>query len=132
AIDCAITEIGAVKLQGGRCLGTFATLVNPGVLIPPAITVLTGITQSMVVPAPRIEQVLPSFLEFAAGAVIVGHNIRFDLSFLDAALMRHGHAKLPHRSIDTCALSRRLFADEMPNHKLGTPPELLRLDHRPT
>src|SRR4051795_11794750 len=102
AVDCAITEIGAVKLRGGRCLGTFATLVNPGVLIPPAITVLTGITQSMVLPAPRIEQVLPSFLEFTAGTVIVGHNIRFDLSFLNAALSRHGWAKLPHRSVDTC------------------------------
>jgi DNA polymerase-3 subunit epsilon len=131
-IDCAITEVAAVKFRGGHCLGTYATLVNPGALIPPGITVLTGITQSMVLPAPRIEQVLPSFLEFTAGTVIVGHNIRFDLSFLNAALSRHGHAKLPHRSIDTCALSRRLFADEMPNHKLGTLAERLRLDHRPT
>jgi len=47
AVDGAITELAAVKLQGGRCLGTFATLVNPGQLIPPAITVLTGITQSI-------------------------------------------------------------------------------------
>ena len=132
AIDCGITEIAAMKLQGGHCLGTFATLVNPGVLIPPAITVLTGITQSMVLPAPRIESVLPSFLEFAAGTVIVGHNIRFDLSFLNAALLRHGYARLHHRSVDTCGLSRRLLAEEMPNHRLGTLAERLRLAHRPT
>src|SRR4051795_9977770 len=120
AVDCAITEIGAVKFRGGRCLGTFATLVNPGVLIPPSITVLTGITQAMVLPAPRIEEVLPSFLEFARGTVIVGHNVRFDLSFLAAALQRHGYGALGHRSIDTCALSRRLLADEVPNHRLAT------------
>ena len=47
-IDDAVTELAAVKLQGGRCTGTFATLVNPGALIPPAITVLTGITEAMV------------------------------------------------------------------------------------
>ena len=132
AADCEITEVAAVKLQGGRCLGTFATLVNPGTLIPPAITVLTGITQSMVVPAPRIEQVLPSFLEFAAGTVIVGHNIRFDLSFLDAAIRRHGYARLSNRSVDTCALARRLLADEVPNNRLDTLADRLRLPHRPT
>jgi DNA polymerase-3 subunit epsilon len=131
-LDCGITEVGAMKLRGGRCLGTFATLVNPGVAIPPVITMLTGITQAMVVPAPRIEQVLPSFLEFAAGTVIVGHNVRYDLSFLDAALIRHGYSRLANRSVDTCALSRRLLADEMPNHKLGTLAERLRLAHRPT
>ena len=131
-IDCGITEIGAVKLQGGECLGTFATLVNPGAPIPPTITVLTGITDAMVRPAPRVEAVLPSFLEFAAGTVLVGHNVRFDLSFLQAAMARAGHAPLTHRSVDTCALSRRLLADEMPNHRLGTLADRLRLDHRPT
>ncbi len=49
----AITEVGAVKYRGGECLGTFDTLVNPGVPIPPFITVLTGITEAMVLPAPR-------------------------------------------------------------------------------
>src|SRR6478736_8067359 len=73
----AITEIGALKLRGGELLGTFETLVNPGVPIPPMITVLTGISEAMVLPAPRVDEVLPSFLEFARDAVIVGHNIRF-------------------------------------------------------
>jgi DNA polymerase-3 subunit epsilon len=132
AVDGAITELAAVKLQGGRCLGTFATLVNPGQLIPPAITVLTGITQSMVVPAPRIDAVLPSFVEFVRDTVIVGHNVRYDLSYLAAALGRHGYPALGNRWVDTCALSRRLLADEMPNHKLSTLADRLRLPHRPT
>src|SRR5215207_847108 len=92
-----ITEIGALKLRGGELLGTFETLVNPGVPIPPMITVLTGITESMVLPAPRIAEVLPAFMEFARDAVIVGHNIRFDISFLDAALREHGYATLSNR-----------------------------------
>src|SRR5690349_6815270 len=66
----AITEIGALKLRGGELLGTFETLVNPDVPIPPLITVLTGITEAMLIPAPPIAQVLPAWLEFAGDAVI--------------------------------------------------------------
>src|SRR5207248_6460524 len=90
ATDGAITEVGAVKLRGGECLGTLQTLVNPGMAIPRAITVLTGITEAMVIPPPPIEQVLPSLLEFAGDAVIVGPNVRYDLGFLNAALTRSG------------------------------------------
>src|SRR5207248_8186372 len=60
---CGITEVGALKFRGGECLGTFQTLVTPGVPLPPEITYLTGITEAMVLPAPPIEQVLPQFLE---------------------------------------------------------------------
>ena len=127
----AITEIGAVKLRGGACLGTFATLVNPGRAIPTPITVLTGITDAMVLPAPGIDQVLPPFLEFLGDAVIVGHNVRYDLSFLGAALERSGEAALANRWVDTCGLARRLVADEVPNCKLSTLATRLRLPHRP-
>ena len=116
----AITEIGAVKVRGGELLGTFDTLVNPGVPIPPTITVLTGITEAMVLPAPRIAEVLPAFCEFAHGAVLVGHNLRFDTGFLDAALTAHGRPRLAHRRVDTLALARRLVRDEVPNLRLGT------------
>jgi DNA polymerase-3 subunit epsilon len=132
ATDCEITEIGAVKLRGGECLGTFHTLVNPGTPIPPLITYLTGITEAMVMPAPRINQVLPSLVEFIGDAVIVGHNIRFDMSFLQAALARTGRQQLTNRTVDTCALARRLVRDEVPNCQLGTLAERFRLDHRPT
>src|SRR5438874_6413872 len=103
-----ITEVGAVKLRGGECLGTFQTLVNPGVAIPPAITVLTGITEAMVLPAPMIERVLPTFLEFVGDAVVVGHNVRFDMSFLRAAIDRGGYMRPVNSVVDTCALARRL------------------------
>jgi len=129
---CEITEVGAVKLRGGECLGTLQTLVNPGLAVPPSITVLTGITDAMLIPAPPIDEVLPSLLEFVGDAVVVGHNVRFDLSFLNAALERSGRPRLANRHIDTCALARRLVRDEVPNCTLGTLAERFRLGHRPT
>ncbi len=129
---CGITEIGAVKLRAGECLGTFQTLVNPGAAVPPEITVLTGITTSMVMTAPRIEQVLPTLLDFVGDSVIVAHNVRFDVGFLNAALERSGRPMLSNQRVDTVALARRLLRDEVPNCKLGTLAERLRLPHRPS
>jgi DNA polymerase-3 subunit epsilon len=128
----AITEVGAVKLRGGECLGTFQTLVNPGMAIPREIVVLTGITEAMVIPAPPMEQVLPSLLEFAGDAVLVGHNVRYDLGFLNAELTRAGRARLSNRFVDTCSLARRLVKEEVPDCRLSTLASRLRLGHRPT
>lgn len=130
--DDTITEIGAVKLRGGERLGTFQTMVNPGRAIPPEITVLTGITEAMVTRAPRIETVLPTFLEFLGDAVIVGHNVGFDMAFLNAALTRSGRPKLRTRPVDTLPLARRLLVDEVPNCRLGTLASRLRLPNQPT
>jgi DNA polymerase-3 subunit epsilon len=119
--DSAITEIGAVKVRGGAVLGEFQTLVDPGREIPPYISVLTGITSTMVVAAPRIGTVLPSFLEFARGAVLVAHNAPFDIGFLKAACAENGIAWPSAASVDTAVLARRLLTrDEVPNCKLAT------------
>jgi DNA polymerase III subunit epsilon len=126
-----ITEVGAVKYRGGERLGTFDTLVNPGVPIPPFITVLTGITEAMVFPAPGIDEVLPSLLEFIGDAVLVGHNFRFDTSFLDAALLRRGGSRLENVRVDTLGLSRRLVRDDVPDLKLGTLARHLRVTVEP-
>jgi DNA polymerase III subunit epsilon len=116
-----ITEIGAVKVRGGELIGEFGTLVNPREPIPPFITVLTGITEAMVLPAPRIEEVLPSFLEFAADAVLVAHNAPYDTSFLKAACATQGYPWPKPLVLDTAQLARRvLIRDEVPNHKLST------------
>jgi DNA polymerase-3 subunit epsilon len=120
AATCEITEIGAVRFIQGEEVGRFQTLVNPGVEIPPTITILTGITHFMVVDAPRIEEALPSLLEFIGDAVIVGHNVRFDMSFLNAAAERLGYGRLPNPTSDTHALARRLVRDETRNLKLSS------------
>jgi DNA polymerase-3 subunit epsilon len=129
---CAITEIGAATYRSGERLGTFQTLVNPGAPIPPAITVLTGITQAMVMPAPQVDEVIPTLVEFVGGAVLVGHNLRFDVSFLDAALQAGGRPRVQLTTVDTVLLARRLVRDEVPDCRLGTLAHHLRLDHRPT
>jgi DNA polymerase-3 subunit epsilon len=127
-----ITEIGAVKVRGGEPLGEFATLVNPGERIPPFVTVLTGITESMVAPAPPIEIVLPSFLEFATGAVWVAHNAPFDTGFLKAACAMFGYPWPKPLVLDTAALARRaLVADEVPNHRLATLAHYFKAARRP-
>ena len=137
-----ITEIGAVKVRGGEVLGTFQTLVNPGRAIPPQITILTGLSDALVASAPRIETVLPALLDFmgdtvsgsgdVGDTVIVGHNVGFDVAFIRAALERAGRPRLEGTIVDTVALARRLVRDEVPNCKLGTLAERLRLVHRPS
>ena len=127
-----ITEIGVVKVRRGEFLGTMATLVNPGKAIAPSVTVLTGITESMVAAAPRIETVLPTLQEFIGDAVIVGHNVSFDMGFINAAMLRSDRPSFRNTVVDTLPLARRLVRDEVPDCRLGTLASRFRLDHRPT
>jgi DNA polymerase-3 subunit epsilon/ATP-dependent DNA helicase DinG len=78
----AIIEIGAVRFSGARVEGEWTTLINPGRPIPGFITQLTGISNEMVRNAPPIKAVLQELADFVGDAPIVGHNVRFDLSFL--------------------------------------------------
>ncbi|MEI2825380.1 MAG: DEDD exonuclease domain-containing protein [Dermatophilaceae bacterium] len=130
--ESAITEVGAVKLRGGEVIGEFATLVNPGTPIPAFIQVLTGISSAMVATAPRIETVLPAFLEFARGAVLVAHNAGFDIGFLKAAAAATGVPWPRPTVLDTVTLARQtLSRDEAPNCKLSTLAALFRTKTQP-
>lgn len=128
----AITEIGAVRVRAGEVLGEFQTLVNPGAGIPPFIAVLTGITDAMVASAPRLGAVLPAFLEFARGSVLVAHNAPFDLGFLRAACAELGAPWPGFRHVDTAILARRaLTRDESPDCRLATLARLFRAQTQP-
>ncbi|MCV7150712.1 DEDD exonuclease domain-containing protein [Mycobacterium pyrenivorans] len=129
----AITEIGAVKVRGGEILGEFATLVDPVRSIPPQIVALTGITSAMVYDAPRIDSVLPAFLEFSRGAVLVAHNAGFDIGFLRAAAERN-HLPWPRPSVlCTVRLARRVLTrDEAPSVRLSALAQLFGASTRPT
>lgn len=120
----AITEIGAVKVCGGQVLGTFKTFVNPGTPLPPFITELTGITDEMLIGAPRIESVLPLLFEFLGSdksTVFVAHNAPFDLSFLKASAALHGYTWPNFRVIDTVKAARFVLTkDDVANYQLGT------------
>ena len=131
AADCSITEVGAVRVRRGEITGTFQTLVNPGQPVPAFIRLLTGITDDMLVEAPDIAAVLPPLLEFVGGSVIVAHNARFDMSFLNASLVANGYGPLENRVVDTALLARKILAGETPNHRLATLSTLLRCPHQP-
>lgn len=119
--EADITEIGAAKVRGGEVVGEFQTLVNPGSHIPAMVAVLTGITDATVAGAPRIGQVLPGFLEFSRGAVLVAHNAAFDIGFLKRACAAMDTAWPGNTVVDTVALARQvLLRDEVPNCKLST------------
>ncbi|MEH3129248.1 MAG: DEDD exonuclease domain-containing protein [Mycolicibacterium neoaurum] len=129
----AITEIGAVKIRGGAVLGELATLVDPGRAIPPQIVELTGITTAMVRDAPTIHTVLPAFLEFSRGAVLVAHNAGFDIGFLRAAAQRQGLTWPRPQVLCTVKLARRVLTrDEAPSVKLSALARLFGASTTPT
>ncbi len=128
----AITEVGAVKFRGGESLGTFQTLVEPGRSVSPGAARLTGISDDVVAGAPSLGGVLAAFEEFVGGAVLVGHNLRFDVSFLSAALAAAERAGIGLVQVDTVALARRLLGDEVPDCRLATLAQHLHLPRRPT
>ncbi|WP_253834812.1 DEDD exonuclease domain-containing protein [Actinokineospora globicatena] len=128
----AITEFGAVKVRGGEVIGEFATLVDPGRGIPPEIVQLTGITNAMVYTAPRVDEVLPAFLEFAAGSVLVAHNAGFDVGFVKAACQRLGYAWPKPAVVCTVRLGRRVLSrEEAPSCKLSALAQLFRATTTP-
>ena len=120
----AITEIGAVKIRGGEIIGEFQTLVNPESPIPAFITVLTGITDAMVVEAPTIGAALFSFLEFAGSpheTVLIAHNAPFDIGFLKSAASKCATPWPAYQVLDTARIARYVVTrDEAPNCKLST------------
>ena len=129
----AITEIGAVKVRGGVVLGELATLVDPGRSIPPQIIALTGITSAMVCNAPTIDSVLPAFLEFSRGAVLVAHNAGFDIGFLRAAARRCQIAWPRPPVLCTVRLARRVLTrDEAPSVRLAALARLFAAATTPT
>lgn len=116
-----ITEIGGVRVCGGEVAGEFQTLVNPGTAITPFVSVLTGITDAMVCRAPTVAAVIPAFLEFARGSVLVAHNAPFDIGFLKAACAELAIAWPGFAVVDTAVLARRVLTrDEVPNCKLAS------------
>ncbi len=105
----SIIELGAVKVRGGQPVDQVSLLVDPGFSIPAEITALTGITDDMLWTAPPLCDVLPYFLDFVGGDVIVGHNVHFDVNFLYDKALSIGLPPVSNDFVDTMRLSRKLF-----------------------
>lgn len=118
ATGARITEVAALRIEGGRIVDRFVSLVNCRVSVPPFITALTGITQRMVDNAPCVSQVMPELLRFIGTDMLSAHNASFDEKFLLAESDYLG-LQARHRSL-LCSLklSRRIFPG-LPGYKLG-------------
>ena len=103
-----IIEIGAVVLKNGREIERFQTFVDPERPLEKKIIELTGITDEMLRDAPKIEEVLPKFLEFVGGRVLVAHNSKFDTGFIRAECQRLGY-EYNLTDADTLSLSQQLM-----------------------
>ncbi len=113
-----IIEFGAVRVEHGIVTANLDILIDPECVIPEKITNITDITNEMVKGQPTIEQAMPKILEFIGDAILVTHNAKFDISFLQENLRRMGMPLLTNPIIDTLALSRYLFP-EASRHSLG-------------
>ncbi len=105
-----ICEIGAARIEGLELADTFQTLVNPRERLPLQIAALTGIDDRELRRAPSAALATRRFVAFAGDAVLVAHNARFDISFLDAAVLRLGDRRLAAPVVDTVWLARRVLA----------------------
>ena len=113
-----IIEIGALKVKDDKVTECFEMLVKPTISISSFITNLTGITNEMVENSPSIEEVLPKFLAFIGDAIVVGHNVNFDVNFIYDASIRWLKKPFENDFLDTLRLSRKLLKD-LYHHKLG-------------
>ncbi len=127
---CSLIEVAAVKFSNGAETGRFTSLVKPEpyeVLndadewvpeyVDDFITQLTGITNEMLAAAPGPEEVIPLFLDFLGDAVLIGHNVNFDINFLYDAAKAVGRT-LSNDFVDNLRISRKFFP-ELPHHRLA-------------
>ena len=113
-----IIEIGAVRVEDGTITDRFSTFINPDVPIPFEIEKLTGINDAMVLPYPKIDVILPQFLDFVGDAVLVAHNASFDVGFIDHYAKKMGLDFAP-TVLDTVAMARVLLPN-LNRYKLDT------------
>ncbi|WP_227936224.1 ATP-dependent DNA helicase DinG [Alkalihalobacillus deserti] len=123
-----VIQIGAVVIENGEVVETFATFVNPGQSIPPFIEDLTGISDANVANAPSFHEIIPDFLELLEGSSFVAHNVDFDESFLRTQIELEGY-QFPKMSVfDTVELSRILLPQQE-SYKLNQLAEQLGFSH---
>jgi DNA polymerase-3 subunit epsilon len=113
-----VIEVGAVRLEGGKIVDQFQSLVNPEISLDPYITELTGITNLMLVKAPEARTVIADFYRFVDSSPLVAHNASFDRKFIESEFERYSHP-VPAQIGCSMLAARRIFP-EAPNHKLGT------------
>jgi DNA polymerase III subunit epsilon len=115
-----ICEVGAVRIEALEQRATFETLVAPGVPLPAPIGRLTGLSDEQLRQAPRVATALRRFSSFAGDSVLVAHNARFDVGFVDRELVRLTGKRLAATVIDTVPLARRLLGGRVRRTSLAS------------
>lgn len=114
-----IIEISAIKVRNGKAVDTFSQLINIGRPLPPFISALTGITDSMLANADTAENVLSRFLDFIGSDILMAHNANFDINFLyDKCFEKLGYF-LYNDFVDTLKIARKLLPD-LPSRSLDS------------
>ncbi len=121
-----IIEIAAIKLSQGKEIDRFETFINPHVKIPYHIQQLTNITDDMVQHAPELQDMLPVFVDFARDCVLVAHNARFDMGFIQANLKQLELPVLTNVVVDTLEYARWIYPN-LKNHRLNTLADKLKI-----
>lgn len=129
--ESGICEIGAVRLCGFEVEAEFETLVDPGLPIAAGASAVTGLRNEHLRGAPRPAEAVRSFLSFAGDAVLVAHNARFDLAFLDRETERLTGSRIGSPVVDTVRLARRLLAGRVSGFGLGQLAWFLGTSERP-
>lgn len=119
AVYDKVIELAAVKMKDGQVIDSFEEMINPGFALSDFTIELTHITNEMVRKGGTEEEIFKKFAAFSEGAILVGHNVTFDVGFLTAAYERLGMPELTATVIDTLELSRALHPENK-NHKLDT------------
>jgi DNA polymerase III epsilon subunit family exonuclease len=122
-----MVEIGMIRFTIDSTIREYQTLINPGVPIPYMVQRIHGISDQMVVDSPSASEIIRDIDSFIGRRPVVIHNVRFDLSFIEAEYRRNGMESPIFRSFDTVNFSRKVFPD-MENHKLDTVSRTLGID----
>ena len=109
SVSDRIVELGAIRFCGSEITAEFNMLVNPGIPIGAEAGAVSGIHDADVMGAPSVDSVLPSFIEFLGGRVLIAHNAPFDLGFLRAASRSAGLPEIRNLVIDTQLLAMKAF-----------------------
>src|SRR5436305_12026534 len=120
-----VIELAGIRMRAGEVIDSFQSLLNPRVRLPAFIVQFTGISQDMVNTALKAAEILPDFLQFIDGAILVGHNIGFDIGFLSYEAQLLGY-DFPIDGLDTIPLARR-FLPTLRRFKLDSVASHLRI-----
>ncbi len=123
----SIIELSALRVDDNKVVDEFSELVNPECYVSPYISYLTGITFKMMSEAPKLPDVLGRFVDFVADDIVVGHNITFDISFINRNKQLCFDTGFDNDYIDTLKLSR-MFLPKLKSHKLGIIAQHLNFD----